>query len=65
VIFDFYLTWVAVDDPPVLRSLRSLYDELLHVGPEDLVLWDSEGLIDQVEELAHVPEQLLADALAS
>ena len=55
---------IAAHDAPVLSALGSKQHDFLHVGPQHLVLGHAQRLIDQVQELAHVAQQLLADPLA-
>ena len=59
-----HLGRVAIDDADVLRALGAEYDELLHVGADDVHGGLLTGLVYEIEELAHVSEELLGDALA-
>jgi len=60
----YYPARVRVDDADVLEAVGALQHELLAVFPDDLVGFDGELVVDDVEELADVAEELLRDALA-
>lgn len=59
-----YLRRVGVDDADVLRAVRPLQDDLLHVGAHDRHARGLELVVDEAEELRDVAHELLADALA-
>eukprot|EP00960_Hanusia_phi_P013557 397400-Hanusia_phi.AAC.1 len=55
---------VGVDDAVVLAGFRPLHDDLLHVQPDHRVGLHLHLAEDHVEELLHVQQELLRDALA-
>ena len=61
---DHHLGWVAIHLTQVLLGFRALDHELLAVAPDHAERVDVQLRIDQVEELLHVPQQFLTDALA-
>lgn len=59
-----YSARVRVDNADVVHAVRALQHELLAVFPDDLEGFHRELVVDDVEELAHVAQQLLRDPLA-
>ena len=59
-----YLGRVGVHHAQILLPVGALQHEFLAVGAHHLVRMHVHAHKDQVQELLHVPQQLLGDALA-